>query len=121
MKRIRRLTASLTLGTVGLLAAREALARARTIAFRGMTVLITGGSRGLGLLLAREFGAQGARVAICARDAVELERAVADLGARGITALPLRGDVADAARVGAMVQEVQARFGPIDVLVNNAG
>jgi NAD(P)-dependent dehydrogenase (short-subunit alcohol dehydrogenase family) len=117
----RRVTASLTVGVLGLLAARAALGRARTMSFRGARVLITGGSRGLGLLLAREFGAQDARVAICARDAGELERATADLHGRGITALPLRGDVADAGQVEGMIREVIDRWGGIDVLVNNAG
>src|SRR5438552_2432367 len=51
--------------------------------FRGKTVLITGGSRGLGLVLARRFAAEGAKVAICARDADELDRAFDDLSARG--------------------------------------
>jgi short-subunit dehydrogenase len=115
------MTASLAVGALGLLAARAALGRARTMSFRGARVLITGGSRGLGLLLAREFGAQGARVAICARDTGELDRAVADLQGRGITALPLSGDVADAGQVEGIVREVIHRWGAIDVLVNNAG
>jgi NAD(P)-dependent dehydrogenase (short-subunit alcohol dehydrogenase family) len=116
-----RLAASLTLGAVGLLTARHLLGRARTMSLQDARVLITGGSRGLGLVLAREFGRHGARVAICARDAGELQRAVADLAARGITALPLRGDVADAAQVEGIVRGVVEHWGPIDVLVNNAG
>jgi NAD(P)-dependent dehydrogenase (short-subunit alcohol dehydrogenase family) len=103
------------------MAARAALTRARAMSFDGATVLITGGSRGLGLLLAREFGRKGARVAIAARDAAELDRAQGDLTARGITSLPLRCDVADAAGVEAVVRDIVDRWGAIDVLVNNAG
>jgi NAD(P)-dependent dehydrogenase (short-subunit alcohol dehydrogenase family) len=88
------------------MAARAALTRARAMSFDGATVLITGGSRGLGLLLAREFGRKGARVAIAARDAAELDRAQGDLTARGITSLPLRCDVADAAGVEAVVRDI---------------
>ncbi|MBC7542138.1 MAG: SDR family NAD(P)-dependent oxidoreductase [Candidatus Sericytochromatia bacterium] len=85
------------------------------------TVLITGGSRGLGLVLARDFAAAGARVAICARDPVELERAEFDLLRRGATVMSVTCDVTQAAEVLALVATVHARFGPIDVLVNNAG
>jgi short-subunit dehydrogenase len=83
-------------------------------------VLITGGSRGLGLVLARRFGREGARLVICARDKDELNRAADDLLERGIHVLPLPCDLADADRVKEMVTEAQFRFGPIDVLVNNA-
>ena len=83
------------------------------MSFHGATVLITGGSRGLGLLLARELGAQGARVAICARDADELDRAAADLEARGIAVLALRGDawfsISDALPLVSMDAERAAR------------
>ena len=112
---------SMTLAALGLLAGRELLRRTRTVSFRGASVLITGGSRGLGLLLAREFGTHGARVAVCARDAAELDRAVADLERRGITALALPGDVADAGQTEGVVRTVLERWGAIDVLVNNAG
>ena len=61
--------------TLGAALIRRGLRAARTIDFRGRTVLITGGSRGLGLLLARELGRRGARVTIAARDRAELERA----------------------------------------------
>jgi len=90
--------------------------------FDGQTVLITGGSRGLGLLLAREFASRGARLVICARDVAELERARAELVARyGAEVLARRCDVADRSQVEALVQQATARFGGVDVLVNNAG
>jgi NAD(P)-dependent dehydrogenase (short-subunit alcohol dehydrogenase family) len=89
--------------------------------FRGKTALVTGGSRGLGLVLARQLAAAGARIAICARDADELARAHDDLAGRGAHVLSIPCDVSDEGRVREMVAVVRQRLGPIDVLVNNAG
>ena len=86
----------------------------------GRTVLITGGSRGLGLDLARQLVRAGARVAICGRDEPTLERARAELEHHGI-AIAIRADVTVKAQVDRLVREVSARLGPIDALVNNAG
>ena len=88
---------------------------------RGKTVLVTGGSRGLGLVLAREFANQGARVAICARDAEELQQAVDDLEQRGAEAMAIACDVTNVTDVENMMNHIRERFGKIDVLVNNAG
>jgi short-subunit dehydrogenase len=85
-----------------------------------MTVLVTGGSRGLGLVLARELARAGASVAICARDERELDAARRDLEARGAAVLAIPCDVADHQAVDRMVEAVVERFGQIDVLVNNA-
>jgi NAD(P)-dependent dehydrogenase (short-subunit alcohol dehydrogenase family) len=87
----------------------------------GQVAVVTGGSRGLGLLLARELGRQGCQLAICARDEAELSRARADLEARGMTAHAVRCNVADRMDVERFVAEVIRRFGGIDLLVNNAG
>jgi|SRR5579872_5188361 len=87
----------------------------------GRVVMITGASRGLGLALAEEFAAQGARLVICARDERELETArarLADLGAE-VIAVPCDVSVQD--QVEVVINEATARFGRIDVLVNNAG
>ena len=108
-------------GAGALLAARALYRRLTEYDLRGKTVLVTGGSRGLGLVLARELAREGARVAICARDAEELERAVADLRGRGAEALAFPCDVTDRRQVREMVEVVTDRFGGIDVLVNNAG
>ncbi|MDB5236818.1 MAG: ketoacyl reductase [Hymenobacter sp.] len=87
-------------------------------------VLITGGSRGLGLVLARQAVAEGARVAICARDEAELARARQDLllaGAAKADVLTVARDITNETEVRAMVAEVEQRLGPVDVLINNAG
>lgn len=97
------------------------LTRRAPVDLHGKTVLITGGSRGLGLQLAREFGSQGAAVAICARDAAELDAARQDLTARGIRTHTVVCDVTQQEQVRLMVGEVEAQLGPLDFLVNNAG
>ena len=89
--------------------------------FENRIVLITGGSRGLGLILAREFGRHGAKVAICARDEEELSRAIQDLEARGIEAYSVPCDITDLSQCDEMLARVRRRFGVIDILVNNAG
>jgi NAD(P)-dependent dehydrogenase (short-subunit alcohol dehydrogenase family) len=107
---------------VGVLAAYVAMKQRRPqYSFRGKTVLITGGSRGLGLVLAREFAKEKARIAICARSGEELERARLDLERRGAEVLDVVCDVRDEAQVRKLVETVRRRFGQIDVLVNNAG
>jgi NAD(P)-dependent dehydrogenase (short-subunit alcohol dehydrogenase family) len=103
-----------------LYAIRESFRRAREADLSGQVVLITGGSRGLGLLMAREFAAEGCRVAICARDPEELERAKADLESRGAEVVAEVCDVADPASVRLLVSAVHNALGPIDILVNNA-
>ncbi len=95
--------------------------RGRRGSLEGRTVAITGGSRGLGLVLAREFGGEDCPVALCARDEKELERAREDLDRRGIRALAVRCDVSRPEEVEDFVDETESRLGPIHVLVNNAG
>jgi NAD(P)-dependent dehydrogenase (short-subunit alcohol dehydrogenase family) len=84
-------------------------------------VLITGGSRGLGLVLARQFCAEGARVALLARDPDELARARAELLQRGGEVLNISCDLLDRAQSEAAVEQVVDHFGGLDVLINNAG
>ncbi|NJL94391.1 MAG: SDR family NAD(P)-dependent oxidoreductase [Anaerolineae bacterium] len=88
----------------------------------GCVALITGGSRGLGLLLARELGQEGCRVALCARDAEDLAKAGAMLEQWGVAeVLTFPCDVANAEQVEAVIAEVENQWGAIDLLVNNAG
>jgi NAD(P)-dependent dehydrogenase (short-subunit alcohol dehydrogenase family) len=116
----RRLSSSAWL--LALAAGMAAGARRRpSLTWRNQVVLVTGGSRGLGLALAREMGSRGARIAICARDADTLGRARRDLTASGIEALAIEADVSERAAAQAAVAAVQTHFGHLDVLVNNAG
>ncbi|MDQ3742929.1 MAG: SDR family NAD(P)-dependent oxidoreductase [Acidobacteriota bacterium] len=108
-------------GAGALLAARALYRRWQEYDLRGKTVLVTGGSRGLGLVLAREFADEGANVAVCARDPAELERARRDLEARGARVFAFPCDVTDRAQVKELVAVVTHHFGSVDVLVNNAG
>ena len=87
----------------------------------GKTALITGGSRGIGLAIARRLGQLGAHVCICARDASRLERATDQLKQEGIRALGVHANVTLSADVELLVQKAQTSLGPIEILVNNAG
>jgi NAD(P)-dependent dehydrogenase (short-subunit alcohol dehydrogenase family) len=93
----------------------------RSYQLRGKTVVITGGSRGLGLVLARQVLSEGGRVAICARERETLDRARESLTALGPDVLAIPCDVTDGDSVRELVTRVEERFGPVDVLINNAG
>lgn len=93
----------------------------RTISFDDRVVLITGGSRGLGLLLAREMAGQGARVAVCARDEKELKAAQSTLERDGLHIETFVCDLRDKEQIEKMVVDVSQTLGPIEILVNNAG
>jgi 3-oxoacyl-[acyl-carrier protein] reductase len=85
----------------------------------GQVALVTGGSRGIGLAIARELADAGAKVAVVARDETRAQQAADSLpgeGHRGYSA-----DVADAAQVAELVKRVEEEMGSLDVLVNNAG
>lgn len=93
----------------------------RRIDFRGRSVVITGGSRGLGLLVARQLAEEGARLTLAARDRDELERARAELSARGADVQTTVCDVGTREGAERLIDEVVERTGSIDVLINNAG
>ena len=116
-----RILAQLLLGLAAGAAANAALKRREHFDFANRAVLITGGSRGLGLTLARQLADQGARLMLVARDPDELQRAVDELRGRGADAEGFVGDVTEAGTaVNAVAATVQA-FGRLDVLINNAG
>jgi 3-oxoacyl-[acyl-carrier protein] reductase len=86
------------------------------------TVLITGGSRGIGAAIARRFSAEGYQVALnYCRSAAYAENLAAELNARQGRAAAFQADVSRKDQVQAMVEAVLQTFGSIDVLVNNAG
>ena len=91
--------------------------------FSGKVVLITGGSRGLGLVMARRLVEEGARLVLVARDEAELARAADDLHARQPFAdvMTIAGDVRVQTEAERIVAAATTRFGGIDVLINNAG
>ncbi len=87
----------------------------------GKRLFITGGSRGLGREMALACADAGADVALVGRDPDTLDRAAADIRALGRVALAIRADVAVPAECEAACRRALAEFGPIDVLINNAG
>jgi len=87
----------------------------------GKVALITGGSRGLGLQIAKGLGEMGAKIAISARKAGELEDAKADLKKHGIDALTVTNDLSKPDQIPVLVEAVVKHYGTINILVNNAG
>jgi NAD(P)-dependent dehydrogenase (short-subunit alcohol dehydrogenase family) len=106
---------------------REVIRRRRWFDYAGKVVLVTGGSRGLGLVLARNLVDAGARVAILARTADDIASAVDELWARaaelqsGAEVRGLVANVQNQAEVEAAVAEIIRTWGGIDVLINAAG
>jgi NAD(P)-dependent dehydrogenase (short-subunit alcohol dehydrogenase family) len=115
----RLLATSATFGALALV--RRAVRRSRELDLRDKVALVTGGSRGLGLVLARELVREGAIVAICARDEGELARARHQLEHGGARVLALTCDVTDRDQVEEALAQIRERLGPVDVLINNAG
>jgi NAD(P)-dependent dehydrogenase (short-subunit alcohol dehydrogenase family) len=112
---------AIALSAIGAAVAARAWRRARAIDFAGKSVVIFGGSRGLGLIMARELVAEGARVTIVARDAEELERATQDLDRRGGTAHWVACDIRNRQQVDDVIAQIATARGGIDVLINDAG
>lgn len=88
---------------------------------RPRTAIVAGASRGLGLLIARDLARRGLEVAICARDALELERGVSELARRGETVHPHVCDVTDRPAVTQLVTQVEREHGPVEVAIHVAG
>lgn len=111
----------LALGVGLVFAARAVIRKKRAFDLDGKVVLITGGSRGLGLVLARQLAQQNAKIAICSRQDEQLDRAEAELRGAGADVLALTCDMTVQSDVERMIKRVQSHFGHIDVLINNAG
>ncbi len=117
---MRVLAASAVAAAGGVLAARLRRRR-RRMDFAGCSVVVTGGSRGLGLEMARRFAREGARLTLLARDEEELERAVRELRSGGADVQAFACDVGREEEVRRAVDRVLETCARIDVLDNNAG
>src|SRR5258708_36749055 len=87
----------------------------------GITVLVTGGSKGIGLACARAFAQEGARVAIASRSVANLDRAAAALAKEGHEVVTGAADLRDAVQARQMTRTVEERLGRVGLLVNSAG
>jgi NAD(P)-dependent dehydrogenase (short-subunit alcohol dehydrogenase family) len=117
---MKRQTIMLGAGVLAGMAGVRAL-RNRKYQLDGKVAFVTGGSRGLGLLVARELAGRGCRVAICARDSEELERGAAQLRSLTPDLLTIPADITIREEAELAVAKVRERFGSMDILVNNAG
>jgi NAD(P)-dependent dehydrogenase (short-subunit alcohol dehydrogenase family) len=88
---------------------------------RGRVALVTGAGRGIGRVIAASLASAGASVALLARTSDEVEDSARVLDRAGADVMPLTADVTDIQAVEYAVERIERRFGPIDLLVNNAG
>jgi short-subunit dehydrogenase len=109
------------LGAATVVAARAFVRRSRRIELAGRTAIITGGSRGLGLVIARQLVDEGVHVALFARTEADLQTARSDLEGRGGIVKTVVCDVSDQQQVHECVHRAEAALGPIDLLFNVAG
>jgi len=110
--------AALGIGAVQLL---RSLRTQPSYSFYDKSVVITGGSRGLGLVMARQLAAEGANLTLMARDPHEVARAAQELADLPIQVLSIAGDVRNQVEAQQMIDAAMQRFGRVDVLINNAG
>ncbi|MBE7468771.1 MAG: short-chain dehydrogenase [Anaerolineae bacterium] len=86
----------------------------------GKNALLTGGSRGIGPIIAHNLAREGVNLALVARSADRLEMVARSLSGLGVRVVPVPANLADAAQVEALFQRVEAELGPVDLLINNA-
>src|ERR1700733_2068172 len=91
------------------------------LGLKGKVAIVTGASRGIGKCVAEAFAAEGASVAICARNMERLKETTTELQSAGAQVLSMALDVANSQAVSQLIAEVMNKFGRIDILVNNAG
>jgi short-subunit dehydrogenase len=102
-------------------AARTAIALSRRYTFRNRLVVITGGSRGLGLLIARRLADEGAALVLCARDQQELATAAEELRYRAPYVATFTCDLSQPPEIQSLFERIRREIGSVDVLINNAG
>src|SRR5438552_3950245 len=95
--------------------------RAMELGLKDKIVLITGGSKGIGLHTARAFAEEGCHIGFCARNKEDLERAAEELRSKGRRVTAVQADVCDAGDASRFVSRCVAELGGIDILVNNVG
>jgi len=93
----------------------------KEFSLEGKKALITGGGRGIGRAIALTMSEAGADVAVTARTVSQVESVAAEINATGKRSIALPADVSDPVSVREMVDRVNAEFGEIDILINNAG
>ena len=120
MTRQQKIMLGLATGAAALLGVRQALRNRHAISFEGRVVVITGGSRGLGLVIARQLAEEGARLCLLARDTAELDRARAQLPADA-EVMTIRCDIRRKADVRLAMDHLIEKWSAVDVLINNAG
>ncbi len=111
----------ISLLTVGTIAFLKLLQGRQAVDFRGRVVAITGGSRGLGLNLARQLASQGAKIALIARDVQELATAEREILALGAQCFTVSADIGIESEAEGAIERIAAHFGHLDALVNGAG
>ena len=121
MPALKKLVLAAAAGYAGVAITRAVVRRKRDFDWRNKRVIITGGSRGLGLVIARQLADQGARIAITARTEEDLDIAADELRTRGAEVISFPCDVRDKNQVAAYVDRVTHQFDGVDVLINVAG
>lgn len=116
-----RLGLALSIATAGYLLARSIARRRQQFFIDGKVVLITGASRGLGLVLARHLAQRQCKLVLCARSQADLDDAARQLKKYGNEVLTVAADLNEQSGAKHVVQETIDRFGHLDVLINNAG
>jgi 3-oxoacyl-[acyl-carrier protein] reductase len=91
------------------------------LGLKGKVALVTGGSRGIGKAIASALAEEGCHVAICARDANELDKTAAELEKNGTRILPIRADVTNVTESEELIQRTVSDLGGLDILINNVG
>ena len=121
MKNGQKFLLGMVTGAAAVLAGTHVVRSRRAIGFAGRVVVITGGSRGLGLVMARQLAAEGAHLCLLARDEEELAAAREELAGSAGEILTISCDIRRRADVRAAIDTVLERWTSIDVLINNAG
>jgi short-subunit dehydrogenase len=88
---------------------------------KGANAIVTGASRGLGVVIAEALADEGVNLVLAARSAEGLEKVRADVSAKGVTVISVPTDVADRSQLEILVARTEVELGPVDILVNNAG